>query len=478
MRLPAESLRLWGKNPPAPVGTAEALPPIQGCGFDSPTRYNLGRSRIHREATELKGMATMAAKTGTFFLLAVAGILAATSASCGQDAAPTWPQWRGPSRTAQVASGPAWPDRLNEDNLQQVWRVELGRSYSGPIVAADRVFVTESTAEKEIAQALDRRTGKPLWSHPWKGALSVPFFAWENGNWIRATPAYDGENLYVAGMRDVLVCLDAANGEEKWRVDFVQEFKSPLPAFGFVCSPLVEGDFVYVQAGGGFCKLDKRTGKVLWRKLVDGGGMNGSAFSSPVLEKLDGKTQLLVQTREELAGVDPDSGAKLWSREIPAFRGMNILTPTVWREKIFTSAYGGRSFLLQVDANDDGDAWKIDAAWDNKLQGYMSSPVVIDDHLYIHLKNRRFACVRLEDGEIKWITTPFGKYWSMVAQGNRILALDQRGDLLLIDADPQEFKLVDKLHVSDESTWAHLAVCGDEIYVRDLKGLTVYRWTK
>ena len=54
-------------------------------------------------------------------------------------------------------------------------------------------------------------------------------------------------------------------------MDFVEQFKAPLPDFGFVCSPLVVGDFVYVQAGAGFCKLDKQTGKVLWRVLTDGG---------------------------------------------------------------------------------------------------------------------------------------------------------------------------------------------------------------
>jgi len=31
-------------------------------------------------------------------------------------------------------------------------------------------------------------------------------------------PAYDGDSLYVAGMRDVLVCLDAKTGKQRWRV--------------------------------------------------------------------------------------------------------------------------------------------------------------------------------------------------------------------------------------------------------------------
>lgn len=36
---------------------------------------------------------------------------------------------------------------------------------------------------------------------------------------------------FVGGMRDVLVCLDAKTSKERWRVDFVEEFKAPLPDY-------------------------------------------------------------------------------------------------------------------------------------------------------------------------------------------------------------------------------------------------------
>ena len=64
----------------------------------------------------------------------------------------------------------------------------------------------------------------------------------------------------------------------------------------------------------------------------------------------------------------------------------------------------------------------------------------------------------------------------MVANGNRILALDDGGELLLIEADPTEFKLIDSLEVSGRPTWAHITVCGDEVYIRDLTKITAYRW--
>ncbi len=393
----------------------------------------------------------------------------------GQDGStPNWNQWRGPTRDGLVP-GSNWPTSLSQKNLTQLWRVELDSSYSGPIVSETMVFVT-GTAEKktEIVCALDRKTGKELWRIQWPGALSVPFFAASNGSWIRSTPAFDGENLFVGGMRDVLVSLNAQTGKEQWRVDFVEEFKSPLPAFGCVSSPLLDGDSLYVQAGASLVKLDKRTGKVIWRVLKDNGGMMGSAFSSPVLASLAGQWQLIVQTREKLVGVDPQSGDVLWEQKVPSFRGMNILTPVVFGDGIFTSSYQNKSWLFNISKSEG--KFQVKEAWNNKAQGYMSTPVVIDGHAYLHLQNQRFTCINLTTGERTWTSTPYGKYSSLVAQKDLILALDQKGELLLLKANPKEFELLGQRKVSDEETWAHLAVCSDEIFIRELNALSVYVW--
>ncbi len=376
---------------------------------------------------------------------------------------------------------PVWPERVDEATLTKSWRADLGLSYSGPIVAADRVFVTETRDRKtEVVQALSRADGKVLWSAEWPGAMSGPFFAWENGEWIRATPAFDGESLFVAGMRDVLVCLDAANGKERWRADLVERFKSPLPSFGFVSWPLVDGDHVYVQAGASFVKLNKRTGETVWRTLADGGRMNGSAFASPMKVTIACQPQFLVQTRERLVGIEPESGMELWSQKIETFRGMNILTPVVVGDSIFTSTYGGKSWRFDLarsgDVTSPDKSFSITERWQNKTQGYMSTPVVIDGHVYLHLRNQRFTCIDLATGKERWTTTPFGKYWSLVAQGRKILALDERGDLLLINANPQKFDLLGQRHVSDSLTWTHIGVTDNELFVRDLKGLTAWCW--
>ena len=397
------------------------------------------------------------------------------TACCAWSRGGDWPQWRGPTRDGQVRDA-AWPSSLSASNLTQSWRVELGPSYSGPIVSGSLVFTTETVNKKtEVVRAFDRVTGKQAWQVEWEGSISVPFFAKSSGDWIRSTPACDGESLFVAGMRDMLVCLDARTGQERWRFDFVKKLAAPVPDFGFVCSPLVDGEAVYVQAGAGFAKLNKQTGALLWHTLKDQGGMFGSAFSSPIIAELCGKRQLIVQTREQLAGVDLASGSPLWTQHVAATRGMNILTPVPFGDGVFTSAYGGKTWFFRVSR--EGEAFKVAPAWSHKAQGYMCTPVVINGVAYEQLRSQHVMAVDLNTGKELWTTgESFGKYWSLVANGDRILALDQRGWLYLFNANPDKFDLVDKRKIADAETWAHLGVAGDQLFIRELKALAVWCW--
>lgn len=400
--------------------------------------------------------------------------LSSASFLSAEDASNNWNQWRGPNRDGQITST-KWPATLTKDNLKQLWKVSLGPSYSGPLVINDKVFVTETKDQKiEVVSALNKKTGKEIWSSNWEGAMKVPFFAKANGDWIRSTPIYDEGKIYVAGIRDVLVCLDAKTGDEIWKIDFVEKYETPLPAFGFVCSPLIHGELLYVQAAASLVCVNKNSGEVQWRSLKDLGGMFNSAFSSPFIATLAGKEQLLVQTRMDLAGVDLESGDVLWKQKVKAFRGMNILPPTPYKDGIFTSSYGGRAHLYQV--SNSSDEFSVTEKWDNKVEAYMSSPVVIGQYVYMHLKNRRLTCIDLETGESKWTTTPFGKYWSMIVQGNKILALDETGELLYINANPEKYDLIGKVKVSDESTWAHLGIHGNEVFVRSLNSQIAFKW--
>jgi outer membrane protein assembly factor BamB len=415
------------------------------------------------------------------------GMILNTAFLAAQDAAPPsadraaqaypgeWNQWRGPDRTGHVRSGD-WPTRLSKDNFKLEWRVELGPSYSGAIVSDSLVFTTSTEGKKtEVVTAVDRQTGKVAWRVEWEGSMKVPFFAARNGSWIRSTPACDGESVFVAGMLDVLVSLDAKTGKENWRVDFPERFKSNRESFGFVCSPLFDEESVYVQTGAGVVKLDKKTGETVWLAMKDDGGMNGGAFASPVRATIAGQDHLLVQSRSALSGIHPESGDVLWSQKVKTFRGMNILTPLPFGDAVFTSAYGGRGHLFGVEEQDG--KLVSEQKWTNRVQAYMSTPVVLDGHAYVYLRSKRFCCVQLESGELKWTSSSItDENWSMVAYGDRLLALSEAGELYLIAANTKEYEVIDVIEVAESETWAHLAVDGNQVLIRELDGLSAFAW--
>ncbi len=387
-----------------------------------------------------------------------------------------WLQWRGPNRDC-TTNGPAFPDKLG--SLKQSWRVELNPSYSGSIVLADRVIVTETLDDAtEAARALDRTTGKELWVAKWKGGQHVIPEAKPRGEAIRATPASDGKVVYIGGMRDLLLCLDVHNGKERWRIDFVDLYKGHQPDMGMSSSPLIDGDSVYTLAATGVVRVNAKSGKVDWRTLTDNPKLEGGATSSLMFSSFGGRKVLVALNRKTLALLDPESGKILWKQTVPAYRNTSTVTPVLLGDTgIFVSMIGGRSMRFDVAAGAD----KLSArrTWDISPVAYMSTPVRVGDYLYAHLESKRFACFDAKSGRQKWVSDQlFGDYWSMAVRGDRILALDQKGTLYLVHATPEKFDLLDQRKISDLETWPHLAVCGDEVFVRDTKGLTAYRWLK
>ena len=397
----------------------------------------------------------------------------------------TWNQWRGPNRDAVVTEA-SLPNSLAD--LELAWEVPLGPSYSGPVVWESSVITTETVDDQfERLLAFDMASGEKRWSVDFGGAMAVPFFAAANGSWIRSTPAVapgtaEASPIVVAlGMRDQIVAADPTSGAKLWERDLSETLGSPRPAFGGVCSPLIDETGIYVQTGGPLVKLDRGDGSAVWQTDAAAGGgnmMSSGAFSSPVMATIQGVRQLVVQSRTDLYGVDPETGTRLWSQPIEAFRGMNILTPTVIGDRVFTAAHSGRSEMFAISRAADG-GWTVTQQWENPTQAYMSSPTVFGDRLFMHAKNERWVLLDADSGDTVWTGRPMGKYQSMIRSDDRLLSLDNTGTLRLVTLDSSAtdapVQVLDERSVAEDS-WAHLGIEAKNLLVRDLKALKVFRW--
>ena len=163
---------------------------------------------------------------------------------------------------------------------------------------------------------------------------------------------------------------------------------------------------------------------------------------------------------------------------------MNILTPLPYDNGVYTGSYRYGSFFYEIKRNQNEwasrEKWKLGS----KASAYMSSPVLFEGHAYLLVQDGNFACYNLKDGKECWrskqnfgASSRHGKYMTLVRQGDRILALDQSGGLHLIKATPEKFQLIDTIKVSKQQTWAHLAVSGNEIAIRELNGIALFDWS-
>ena len=380
-----------------------------------------------------------------------------------------WNQWRGPQRNGK------WQGHLPKSlsGLKLAWKKTLQPSYSGPVSDGELVFTTATVDETfERVVAFELSTGEVRWTAQWEGAIKVPGYASANGSWIKSTPAVAGNALVVLGMRDEVVCLDPSTGEKRWQVDLAERFGARRPPFGGVCSPLIDDEAVYVMGGGATVKLSLADGRTIWRTLADE-GEEDDALSSPIIATLAGTRQLVVQTRTRLCGVGLNDGSLLWSEPIQAYRNMNILTPLVMGNRVFTSARSGRSQCFEI-GRDDGQ-WRVSEVWNQKVQGYMSSPVSDKRTIFLHSNNQRLNALDAQSGEILWTGRPLGKYQSLVSNDDVILALNSRGELRAIETNRDRLNIIDRVQVANDS-WAYIGVFDGGLLVRDLKSLKVYRY--
>jgi outer membrane protein assembly factor BamB len=380
-----------------------------------------------------------------------------------------WPQWLGPRRdgssTEAVAS---W-----KGPLKVLWRQRVGEGHSSPVVAADRVFLHTKAADgdTEVVQAFDSANGKPLWSKSYPRAPYKGLF----GSGPRATPTVHEGKVYTYGITGILTCYNTADGSQLWQVDALKEFKAPKLFFGASCSPLVEGKRVLVNVGGkgaSVVAFNKDDGKTVWKKLDD-----GASYSSPIVFGKGQQRQAVFLTQQGLVSLRPSDGEVFWQFPFKDKLSESSTTPVRTGELLIGSSITIGSVGLKLKSEDGkpqaAEAWKKP-----ELTCYFSTPVAVGkDQLYmvngsLLAKTATLRCVETATGKELWKRPGVGTYHaSLLRTGDgKLLMLEEKGDLVLIDPDPKGYRELARAHVCGQ-TWAHPALANGRLYVRDGKEL-------
>jgi outer membrane protein assembly factor BamB len=389
-----------------------------------------------------------------------------------KSAGPAWTQWGGPHRNFQTeASGlkDSWP----ASGPRVVWKRPLGEGYSSTIVEAGVLYTMYGKPRDEIVLAADAETGKTLWE---QNAVPMSFqsdAAAEMGNGPYATPLIVGDRLFTTGLTGRLQCLDKKTGKVLWTQQLWQDHQGSRLMYGYASSPIAFRDTVIVPVGGrgkSVMAFNQADGKIAWAKHDF-----GNVYSSPVLINVGGLEQLTVLMDGSLIGLNPHNGDLQWMVPFKADYSIAIATPVCSPDNlIFVSAeYGGGSKVIELQRN--GMQTSAKELWTSpRLRLHHGNAIRVGDAMYFSSGGKGsqaiLSAVEVRSGKILWQERSIEKA-TFVWADQKLITLDQDGNLMIAYPSPQGFKIAAKAPLLTRLSWTPPVLVGTRLYIRDRKDM-------
>jgi outer membrane protein assembly factor BamB len=392
-----------------------------------------------------------------------------------------WTQFRGPRRDG-ICDARGLLQSWAEGGPPLLWTAtNLGRGYSSPIIAQERLFITGEAHGVLQVLALDLN-GRPLW-------LATNGAAW-TGQYpgARASVTYSAGRVYHENAHGRLACLEARTGREAWAVDLLQRFGGRNLTWALSECVLVDDEAVYATPGGSetlLAALDKQTGKVRWQSgpLSDTAGkrsVESASYASPILVQFGERRLLIGCSLRHVVCADADSGRLQWTQRMPTAYSVLVMMPVLVGNAVFVTAphgQGGR--LLELLPPQAADApVGVKEHWTTRLDTLQGGVVPWQDKLIgsFYTGRKGWAALSMKSGEVLYDLPGVAKGAVLLADG-RLYALCEDGWMLLLEAGEKSFEVRGRFRLVEAGSrdvWAHPVIHDGRLYLRDHETLYCY----
>jgi outer membrane protein assembly factor BamB len=369
-----------------------------------------------------------------------------------------FPQFYGPDRNA-VLPGPRLARDWNTQPPREIWRREVGEGWSSFAVVGNAAVTMEQRGDQEVVVRYDLRSGEQIWVH----SDAAPFDTTVGGRGPRATPTIADGRVYAMGSTGLLTCLELGSGALVWQRRLLDEYQTRQPDWGMPASPLIVDDLVVVPLGfygQAVVAHQRETGAPVWKAAVE----NGS-YSTPILTTLAGRRQLMMINRGSVTAHEPESGELLWTYDWPE-PGERVTPPLLMGDdRILVSAgYGVGSRLLQI--RKEGTGLAVDEIWRSPRLKSKFAPTVVHEGVVYGLDDGVLVALDPGTGERLWKRGRYG-HGQLLLVGDLLLIQAEKGDVVLVEATPEEHRELTRFTAFDSKTWNPPALSGRYLLVRN-----------
>jgi hypothetical protein len=194
--------------------------------------------------------------------------------------------------------------------------------------------------------------------------------------------------------------------------------------------------------------LDKKTGQAVWKTdrppIVTPSTDLRKAFSTPLLVRSGGRTQVVAPGAHWIVSYDPGTGKELWrARHGQGFSFGSCAVFGHGMAFFSTGCFKAQLWAVRVDG--EGDVTATHVAWKCTRQvPVMSSPVLGGDELYWVSDDGMACCADARSGEMHWQERLGGAHLaSPVFAEGRVYFFGQDGKTTVVKAGKQFEKLAE-----------------------------------
>jgi outer membrane protein assembly factor BamB len=406
-----------------------------------------------------------------FFIILIVAVIV-TSAACGADLNPYWPQFHGPNRDNQSTETgllKKWPD----GGPVLLWTAKgLGHGYSTVSIVGGMIYTAGSIENDTVITAMNM-DGEIQW-HVENG----PGWTGDRPG-TRGTPTIDGNRLYHQSPIGNLVCLDARTGTKIWGFNTLEKFKSKTNTWALAESLLVDGKHLICCPGGpqtSMVALNKNTGSVIWTAPSTG---DLAGYSSPTLVEYQGLRTIIALTAKNIIGVNADNGELLWRLKHESYADENVMTPIFHDGQVFISSLKAGSVKWKLNVK-DGKA-SLEELWrTQELDCHHGGALLVNGNIHgnsTFRNSKSWICLDWQTGEKKYMDKGVGKGSLTYADG-MLYTLSENGVMGLVRPTSKGYELVSSFDIpkgGKGNSWAHPVVCGGRLYIRHGDFLYVYK---
>jgi outer membrane protein assembly factor BamB len=409
----------------------------------------------------------MSKKMGRIMTFCAAAICLGSSVET--QAQTEWLQWGGPTRNFVSTSkglAASWP----ASGPKQLWSRPLGQGHSAILSSGNTLYTMYSQGQQEVVIALTADTGKTIWEHKYDAPTAG--MNYKEGLGPHSTPLLAGDRLFTVGAIGMFHALDRKTGKVLWSHDLWKEFGGKKMDRGYSCSPLLYKNTIILTLGGQgqtLIAFNPNDGSVVWKnQSLD------MSPASPIIINVDGQDQLVAFMGKQIAGLNPDNGELLWSHPHVTDWGLNISTPVWGNDNLLflSSAYSGGSRVLKL-AQAGGKTTVTELWFNNRLRIHHGTAIRIGDYVYGSSGDfgpAFFAAIHVKTGEIAFQDRSFPKINSLYVDG-KLIMLDEDGNLALATVSPAGLKVISKVSLMKNLAWTAPTLVGTKLYVRDRQAI-------